>query len=135
VTVHLKARDLKALAHCVDLKGVQSKSKFKIAARSKRTLDGIVFDSATEMRRYAKLRMWERGGLISDLECQVPYEVRINGIKVTTYRADFRYKDIAKNALVVEDVKSKGTRLEKDYRLRKRCVEAYYGIVIREILE
>jgi hypothetical protein len=133
VTLRLKARDLKSFKG-VDLKGLQAGSKFKIAPKSRRTLDGIVFDSASEMRRYAQLKLMEKAGLIDSLERQVPYPVYINGNLVTTYHADFRWRDIAKNVIQVEDVKSPGTKLERDYRLRRRCVEAYYGIRVHEII-
>lgn len=133
MAVRLKARDLKSLKG-IDLKGLQSSSKYKIAPKSRRTFDGITFDSASEMRRYAHLKLMERSGLIDSLERQVAYPVYINGILVTTYHADFRWRDIAKNVIQVEDVKSNGTKLERDYRLRRRCVEAYYGIRIHEII-
>lgn len=69
-------------------------------------------------------------GLISALECQPPFPLEINGTKVFTYRADFRYHDHTKGETVVEDVKAttnpKG--LDPVFILKRKCVEAEYGI-------
>lgn len=39
------------------------------------TLDGIVFDSKKEARRYGELSMLQRAGEISDLELQKEFEL------------------------------------------------------------
>jgi len=92
-------------------------------------VDGIRFDSKAEARRYGDLKVTEKAGLITDLELQPTFPVKINGIKVFTYRADFRYVDLG--GVVIEDVKGYKTPL---YRLKKKCVEAAYpGVVIIEV--
>ena len=72
--------------------------------KAKRNKYGAVrtngFDSAKEERRYRDLVLMERGGLIHDLECQVPY-VLVGKRKAVI---DFRYRDLANN-IVLEDAK------------------------------
>lgn len=62
-------------------------------------------------------------------ETQVPFQIEINGIKICKYLADFKvlYKDKH-----IEIIDVKGFRTEI-YRLKKKLVEAQYGIVIKEV--
>jgi len=100
-------------------------------------VDGILFDSGREAKRYQELRLLEAGGKIRDLELQPVYQLldgfvhrgeRIRGI---TYRADFRYFDIEKECEVVEDVKGHKTEV---YKLkRKMLLSRYPDIDFREI--
>lgn len=117
----------------------------------KTTQDGIFFDSRKEARRYAKLKMMLRAGVISDLELQKPFELipaqyeqvvrygksgkRLeNGKKcierACVYKADFTYFDKEKNTLVVEDTKGFKT---KDYIIKRKLMLYKYGIRIQEI--
>jgi hypothetical protein len=106
--------------------GYENMSKYKAKAT---TIDGIRFPSKAEARRYFELKVMLGAGLISDLELQPSFPVLINGIKVFTYRGDFQYRD--QGGTVVEDVKGFLTPV---YRLKKRCVEAFYpGTVIMEV--
>lgn len=98
---------------------------------AKRTfLDGYTFDSAAEARRWAALRLAEKGGLIEGLERQPAFKIEVNGKKVCTYKADFRYLDKQTGDIVVEDVKGVRTAL---YKLKKKLVEAAHGIEVQEI--
>lgn len=117
----------------IDHKGVLKRPRFRVAAKAQRTLDGIEFESASEMRRYAQLRLWERGGAIADLELQPSFPVEINQIRVCTYTADFRYRSLASGKIVVEDVKSDGTIRDPYWKLRVRCAEAFYGFRVEII--
>ena len=102
------------------------KSKYK----AKRILiDGIWFHSKREGSRYLVLKQLEKIGLIRNLRLQVPYLIEINGIKICKYNADFVYFDVAKGVEVVEDSKGYQT---KDYKLKKKMVEAAYSIRILE---
>ena len=93
-------------------------------------VDGIRCDSTAAARRDGDLKVMEKAGLITDLELQPTFPVKINGIKVFTYRADFRYVDL--DGVVIEDVKGYKTPL---YKLKKKCVEAAYpGVVIIEVV-
>jgi hypothetical protein len=95
----------------------------------KTVLDGITFDSVAEARRYQHLRLLERVGEISDLELQPVYVIEINGKVICRYYADFRYRTNG-GETEVEDVK--GVRTDV-YRLKKKMVEAQYGIRITEV--
>ena len=93
-------------------------------------VDGILFASRLEARRYSELRLMGQAGEIRDLELQPRYPIRINGQLVCTYVADFRYFDVQRNREVVEDVKGVRTR---EFVLKKKLVKAVYGIDIEEV--
>lgn len=95
----------------------------------KTEVDGITFDSKREAARYMELVLLERAGEISRLELQPKYDCVVNGHKICTYKADFRYFNA--NGSVVEDVKGMKTPV---YRLKKKLVEALYpGVKIQEV--
>ena len=102
----------------------------------KTTVDGIVFDSAKEAKRYGELKVLEKAGEIGDLVTQPIFQLWAHtGVvddapaTIGVYRADFAY--VTKlGADVVEDVKGFKTAL---YRWKKKHVEAQYGIQIREV--
>jgi len=102
-------------------------------------IDGIHFDSKKEARRYGELLMLMRAGEIRDLECQPEFPLftaRYKGSdvhQVGTYTADFRYRQGPTRTLIIEDVKSPATRKTAVYRLKKRMVEAAYGITVTEV--
>ena len=98
-------------------------------------VNGILFDSKREARRYLDLRAMEIAGQIQNLRLQVKYELlpsqRINGRVVereVTYVADFVYEQ--NGEAVVED--SKGHRT-KDYILKRKLMLYIHGIRIREV--
>lgn len=91
-------------------------------------IDGYVFDSKKEANRYAELSCLERAGEIKNLELQPKYEIVLNSRKICTYKADFLY--IQAGRIIVEDVKGIRTAV---YKLKKKLVEALYGIQIVEI--
>lgn len=104
-------------------------------------VDGIRFDSKAEARRYQELRLLEKAGEIQHLNPHPSYDLWVVGgekngcaIEVTVgrYTADFSY--VRQDEVVIEDVKSPATRKKSDYRLRKRMVEAIYGITITEVM-
>ena len=99
--------------------------------RNKKTeVDGIVFDSKKESRRYLELKLLEREGEISNLELQPKYEFKVNGVRIGSYKPDFRYLD-SDGQLVVEDCKSPASKTTA-YRLRKKMMLALHSIEIRE---
>lgn len=103
----------------------------KLKYRAQPTMvDGHRFDSKGEAERYAELCALERAGLISGLRLQAPFPITVNGITVARYVADFVY--VENSAEVVEDFKSPATAKNPTYRLKKKLVEAIYGIAIRE---
>ena len=93
---------------------------------------GIQFDSLKEMKRYQDLVLLERAGQIQDLELQPRYDLIVNGHKLGFYRGDFRYKDVATDRVVLEDVKSPVTRTAV-YMLKKKLVKAIYDVEITEV--
>lgn len=106
-------------------------SKYK----AKRTeVDGIVFHSQKEARRYQELKLLQRAGKIRNLRLQPEWDLFVpGGERIGAYIADFCYYtvpwDYEQPELVVEDVKGFKTPL---YRWKKKHVEAQYGITIRE---
>jgi len=93
---------------------------------------GRVFDSRKEADRYQELLWMQQAGLIQDLESQPRYDLIVNGHKLGFYRGDFRYKDVATDSVILEDVKSPATRTAV-YRLKKKLVKALYGVEIIEV--
>lgn len=92
-------------------------------------VDGTTFDSKAEARRYQELKLMQAAGEITDLEAHPCYPLIVNGVKVGSYEADFRYVTQG-GETVIEDVK--GVRTDT-YRLKKRLVEALYGIKVVEV--
>ena len=114
---------------------------------------GKWFPSKLEAARYTELFFLERSGDITELELQPQFKFIIGGnntelgmkpdictypkcgrptnfkrcalhpITVTTYRADFRYKN-RNGIVVVEDVKGYET---PEFKIKKRLFEAYFG--------
>lgn len=116
-----------------------------------RALDGTVFDSLKEARRWDELLLLQRAGKISDLQRQVRYElipaqyetyeryskkgerlkdgVRLLERKVE-YVADFVYTIADTGENIVED--AKGIRT-KDYILKRKLMLAVHSIRIKEV--
>lgn len=94
----------------------------------KTVVDGITFDSKREATRYGTLKLMQKAGLISDLRLQVPYEIKVNGMKICKYVADFVYIERGKE--VVEDVKGMKTSV---YNLKKKLMKACFGVSISEV--
>ena len=104
----------------------------------KTVFQGITFDSQKEARRYAELRLLERGGVITDLRLQVKFDLipaqkDENGKvieRAVTYVADFTYTDKRTGEFVVED--TKGMK-NKCYILKRKMMLHFCGIRIREV--
>lgn len=110
-------------------------------------VDGIVFDSAKEARRYSELLVLLKAGEISDLKRQVKYTLippqrepdtvgPRGGVRPgklieheVSYVADFVYKDKDGNE-IVEDTKGFRT---KDYVIKRKLALYLLGIRIREV--
>ena len=103
----------------------------------KANVDGIWFDSQREARRYAELKLLQRGGYITDLQLQVPFmlipsQKNADGkviAKAVRYIADFVYKD-SKGQTVVEDAKGVLTDV---YKLKKKLMLYVHGINVKEV--
>lgn len=111
-------------------------------------IDGIVFDSKKEAKRFQELLLLERAGAIQGLNRQVKYvlipEQREPDIigkrggrkpgklleRECAYIADFVYFDHGLGKIVVEDTKGFRT---KDYIIKRKLMLFRHGIQIKEI--
>lgn len=91
------------------------------------TVDGMVFDSKGEYRRWLELSNMQRAGLIQNLQRQVKFVLQEafvgeNGKKVRqiSYSADYTYTE--DGILIIEDFKSEATRKTDGFRLRWRLL-------------
>lgn len=109
-------------------------------------VDGIVFDSKKEAKRYQELLLLEKAGAIQNLQMQVRYVLiptqrepdtigARGGIhkgkvieKECAYVADFIYLENGK--MVVEDTKGMRT---KDYVIKRKLMLYIHGIRIKEV--
>lgn len=110
--------------------GVKPVKKSKYGNK-KVTVDGIEFDSKKEASRYFVLKEKQLAGKISGLMFHHVFELEVNGTVVAKYEADFTYTENGK--LVVEDVKSAATRINRVYRLKNKLMFACHGIKIKEV--
>lgn len=124
----------------------------------KMVVDGIVFDSRKEGRRYLELSNLQKAGMVTDLQMQVTFELiptqyewvesgsfyrrgdkkgkpkmerRVveKGVK---YIADFVYTDWNGNR-VVEDIKSVATRKKESYVIKRKLMLHVHGIRVKEV--
>ena len=99
-----------------------------------RRIDGYWFASDSEAKRYEQLKIMVEEGVIDKLELQPEYKIMLKNQHITTYRGDFRYAvldDMGRiKKVVLEDVKGMVTDV---YLIKKKLVEAEYGIKIIEI--
>ena len=103
----------------------------------KSEVDGIIFDSRKEARRYQDLKLLERAGEITRLELQkkyvlIPQQKSKSGKileRECSYIADFVYKT-KEGAVIVED--AKGVRT-KDYIIKRKLMLWLKGIRIQEV--
>ena len=111
-------------------------------------VDGILFDSLREARRFRELKKLEKAGEIHDLERQVKFVLlpsqrgtpqidekgKVKQGKVIersiTYRADFVYIDTETGQKVVEDAKGVET---KEFIIKRKLMLWVYGIQIQEV--
>jgi hypothetical protein len=92
------------------------------------TVDGVTFASKREAKRYGELKALQDAGVISRLELQPAFPLVVAEVVVGVYKADFAYVENGRR--VIEDVKGVRTPV---YRLKKRIVEAYHKVTIREV--
>jgi len=115
----------------IKLKGFGGFGGNKYRAKPK-IVDGIRFASTKEANRYVVLKAMQDAGEISDLVLQPAFDLIVmGGAKVGVYRADFGYTAFSSGTRIIEDVKSGPTKTAV-YKLKKKIVEAVYGIKILE---
>ena len=93
-------------------------------------VQGIKFDSKWESERYLYIKSLERAGRVRNLELQVRFALEVNGQKICTYIADFRYEKENANGdweTIIEDAKGVET---PEFKLKKKLMKACLGIEI-----
>lgn len=95
----------------------------------KTEVDGYMFDSKHESTVWLKLRRMEEAGLIKNLVRQTSLDFCINDKKMFTYKPDMEYDD-ADGVHHYIDAKSSATAKNPVFRLKKKIIEAHYGITI-----
>jgi ferredoxin-fold anticodon binding domain-containing protein len=100
----------------------------------KATIDGIVFDSKAEARRWGELTLMQRAGDISDLKRQVPF-VLSPAVKLGTRMkpalkliVDFQYFDEHAGKTILEDTKGVVTEA---FRIKLHLLKDKYGMEVR----
>lgn len=113
-----------------DLTKVSGKRAKASKYRNRKTeVDGIVFDSAKEAKRYKELLLLLKSGEIGHLERQVPFELNEGGTYSYKYVADFVYIDARTGQKIVEDTKGCRTR---EYLKKRRLMKKVCGVDILE---
>ena len=75
----------------------------------------VYFRSEAERNRGAELSLLQRQGMISGLECQPKVDLKVNGVLVCTYTADFQYREgKAHEVIIWEEVKPRGSKRDPD---------------------
>lgn len=98
-------------------------NKYGVSNKLERTIDGITFASKAEMNRYCELKLLIKAHEITDLEFQPKFDLipkfEVDGKKYRkiSYSADFKYFDITKDKIVIEDVKGFETPV---FKLKKK---------------
>ena len=103
--------------------------------------DGIEFDSKAEHDRYIELKLMQRAGLITKLECHPSYEVLPKQLtpegkqnfRPVVYTPDFRYIN-SEGREIVEEIKSEYSRKEKDYIIHRKLLFYTQGIYVEELI-
>ena len=132
------------------MRKIFKREKGKKYKNKKIEIDGILFDSTKEGKRYLMLKQALDKGEIQDLQLQVKYEL-IPSIKEEyvehlktkdkiktrtlqlpiTYTCDFQY--MKNGELVVEDVKASPKMLPKEFILKEKLMFWKYKIKIRKV--
>ncbi len=110
----------------------------------KTIINGIVFASGTEAKRYCELLLLVKVKAITALVLQPHIQIKIqdtyimmrsprypNGRKLT-YVADFSYVDKDTGKMIIEDVKMQSGHRTDVYKIKRALVEAM-GIHITEV--
>lgn len=85
----------------------------------------IYHASKKQFLRWRELQLLEKGKFITGLKREVSMPVKINSVLVFRYVADAVYYEKGKK--IVEDTKGMLTDV---FKLKRKAVEAYYGIKI-----
>lgn len=125
--------------HLSELKRLSAKRKRKKYNNEVLKVGNLTFDSKKEYERYLELKLLLGQGKISDLQIQVKFElapsVKFEGEEkakpALRYFADFTY--VKDGQFIVEDVKSKATRKDKVYIIKKHLMKSVHNLDISEV--
>lgn len=93
-------------------------------------IDGIVFQSTKEGDYYKSLKILQRAGKILKFERQVAYKIKVKGKLICKYIADFVVWWPGGRVEVI-DVKGEATAKIALFQVKKKLMEAAYGIVVK----
>jgi hypothetical protein len=96
----------------------------------KTEVDGVVFASKKEAKRYQELKLLEKAKQIRALELQPVFKLMVGEHQIGKYVADFGYWDERSSSRVYEDAKGFKTPM---YRWKVKHVAAQYGIKVVEV--
>ena len=94
--------------------------------------DGEKFDSIRELKYFLDFQLLQKAGKITRLKRQPKFICEVNGQKVCSYKADFEFFENGKRRVI--DVKSPATARTKDFRIKRRLVEALFNIEVEIVL-
>lgn len=125
--VSKKGKELEAMPPAKLLAYLSKRKKSKMG-NIPIVIDGILFQSTGEGNFYKELKLRLLAGDIKEFKRQVPFDLEVNGIKITRYVADFVTVNHAGNFEVI-DFKGMVTDV---YRMKRQLMLAIHGIVIKE---
>lgn len=118
-------------------KGILPKNKQGRIPHKRTEYNGRIYDSLSEAGYAHHLEGLKHAHNLEDrvvrVENQVAYPIYVKKKHVFDYFADFRVTYGDKRQEVI-DVKSPITAKDPVFRIKKKCVEAYYGIEVKEII-
>lgn len=108
-----------------------TKNKRNKFNNTKTEVDGELFDSKKEAKRYSELRLLLKHGVIGFLARQVQYELNEGGTHSLIYIADFVYINRETGQTIVEDVKGNKATQTQEFKKKKRLMKKIHGIEIK----
>ena len=88
---------------------------------------GKTFASKKEAKRYDEVLLLQKAKQINSLKCQHRFPLKVEGVLVATYVADFFYHDIRTGKQVVEDVK--GLKLPL-FEIKAKLLKILHGLEV-----
>lgn len=102
------------------------------------TVDSTTYDSKREAKVCEELRILEKQGFIIGLQIHPEWPLKVNGILITTYKADAAFYE-TRNGLIsgdsrkVIDIKSPATAKRPEFILKKKLMKALHGIDVEVV--
>jgi len=130
-------KDLEKQGYILKNGRLVKKSKYNKYRNTKKSVDGLSFDSTKEAEYYTQLKLLKKSKEITKFERQVKMPIEVNGVHIAYYVLDFKVYYPDGNIRYV-DVKGKDKKSGKwittdVFKLKKKLVEAIYKIKIELI--